>query len=530
MNAPLLSIKDLNIAFPSHGQSVRAVQGISFDIAPGEILALVGESGSGKSVTALSILDLLPPASQARIEGSIRFKGDEVIGAPPQRIRALRGSRIGMIFQEPMTSLNPIQPIVRQVAEAVLTHRKITRGEAMAKARDLLESVGIADVQRRMNAYPQELSGGQRQRVMIAMAIANDPDLLIADEPTTALDVTVQAQILSLLREMRDRLGMAILLITHDLGVVRAMAGRVAVMKDGRIVETATVADLFNAPAHPYTRLLLAAEPKGPPPAARQDATERLSGEGVSVRFPIRSGLLRRVTGYVPAVDGIDLKVRAGETLGIVGESGSGKSTLGLALLRLIPSTGSILLDGTNLQGRKSSYLSRLRREMQIVFQDPYGSLSPRMTVDDIVGEGLRAHGLAFGSERERLVCEALAEVGLDPAMRQRYPHEFSGGQRQRIAIARAMVLRPKLLVLDEPTSALDRSVQAQIVDLLRDLQRAHDLAYIFISHDLRVVRALATHILVMRGGRVVEQGPAEQIFTAPADDYTRTLLAAALG
>jgi microcin C transport system ATP-binding protein len=527
---PILSVRDLAVEFPSHGGTVAAVRGIGFDIMPGEILALVGESGSGKSVTALSILDLLPPGSKPRALGSIRFQGHELVGMPPSELRRLRGNRIGMIFQEPMTSLNPIQQIGRQLVEILKIHQPSSKKILTVKALDLLRDVGIQDPERRMNSYPHELSGGQRQRVMIAMAIANAPDLLIADEPTTALDVTVQAQILKLLRDMRDRLGMAILLITHDLGIVRAMADRVAVMRHGEIVETASAADLFAHPRHPYTQMLLSAEPKGPPLPAQPDALEILRCREVGVRFPIRTGIFRRVTGHVQAVAGIDVTVRAGETLGIVGESGSGKSTLGLALLRLVSCEGVVAFAGRNLQMLKSRELRDLRCQMQIVFQDPYGSLSPRMTVGEIIGEGLRAHGMGKAEERKRLVEQALVEVGLEPAMRDRYPHEFSGGQRQRIAIARAMVLRPKLVILDEPTSALDRSVQAQIVDLLRDLQARHGLAYIFISHDLRVVRALASQILVMREGKVVEQGPAERIFTAPQEDYTKALLAAALG
>lgn len=530
MTDPVLSIRDLSVAFPSHGARVAAVKGVSFDIMPGEILALVGESGSGKSVTALSILDLLPPMARARSTGSIRFSGRELIGVPAPVLRALRGNRIGMIFQEPMTSLNPIHKIGQQLIETLHIHKRTSRRLLVAKAVDLLHQVGIPDPARRMECYPHELSGGQRQRVMIAMAIANQPDLLIADEPTTALDVTVQAQILDLLREMRSKLSMAILLITHDLGIVRTMADRVAVMRHGEIVETASAADLFSNPRHPYTQMLLSAEPKGPPLPVKAGAAEILSGKDVRVRFPIRSGVFRRVTGHVEAVAGIDISVRAGETLGIVGESGCGKSTLGLALLQLVSSSGAVRFAGRDLRTLNARELRSLRREMQIVFQDPYGSLSPRMTVGEIVGEGLRAHGIATGQQRERLVSEALVNVGLEPGMRQRYPHEFSGGQRQRIAIARAMILQPKLVVLDEPTSALDRSVQAQIVDLLRDLQARHGLAYIFISHDLRVVRALASEVLVMRGGKVVEQGPAERIFTDPREDYTKALLAAALG
>jgi microcin C transport system ATP-binding protein len=526
---PILSVRGFSVEFPSHDGTVAAVRGVSFDIMQGEILALVGESGSGKSVTALSILGLLPPGSRARAGGSIRYRGEDLVGARQSTVRKLRGNRIGMIFQEPMTSLNPIHQIGQQLIEALRIHQPASHGILTSKAVDVLRQVGIPDPERRMASYPHELSGGQRQRVMIAMAIANQPDLLIADEPTTALDVTVQAQILDLLREMRGRLGMAILLITHDLGIVRAMADRVAVMRAGEIVETADAATLFAEPKHPYTQMLLAAEPKGPPLPGQPDGVEILRGRGVQVRFPIRSGVFRRVTGHVQAVDGIDLDVRAGETLGVVGESGSGKTTLGLALLRLLQSDGAISFQGQDLASLKPREMRELRRQMQIVFQDPYGSLSPRMTVGDIIGEGLRAHRVATASERDQLVREALEEVGLDPEMRHRYPHEFSGGQRQRIAIARAMVLRPKLVILDEPTSALDRSVQAQIVDLLRDLQARHGLAYVFISHDLRVVRALASEVLVMKNGKVVEQGPAERIFTAPREDYTKALLAAAL-
>jgi microcin C transport system ATP-binding protein len=526
---PILSVGGLKVDFATHEQTVGAVRGIDFVVGPGEILALVGESGSGKSVTALSILDLLPPGS-ARTAGSIRYRGAELVGAPKHTLRSLRGNRVGMIFQEPMTSLNPIHQIGRQLIEVLRIHQPASRDILTGKAADLLRQVGIPDPVRRMASYPHELSGGQRQRVMIAMAIANQPDLLIADEPTTALDVTVQAQVLDLLREMRARLGMAILLITHDLGIVRTMADRVAVMRQGEIVETAGAAALFADSTHPYTRMLLAAEPKGPPLPAQPNAPEILRGRGIQVRFPVRTGVFRRITGHVAAVAGIDLTVRAGETLGVVGESGSGKTTLGLALLRLVDSDGLISFQGQDLAVLKPREMRALRRQMQIVFQDPYGSLSPRMTVGDIVGEGLRAHHVAIASERDRLVREALAEVGLDPEMRHRYPHELSGGQRQRIAIARAMVLRPKLVILDEPTSALDRSVQAQIVDLLRELQTRHGLAYVFISHDLRVVRALASEVLVMKDGKVVEQGPAAQIFTAPRENYTKALLAAALG
>ncbi len=530
MTEPVLSIRDLKVVFPTGGSEIAAVRGAGFDVAPGEILALVGESGSGKSVTALCVLNLLSPLSSAQIQGSIRFKGTELVGLPAPTMRRLRGNRIAMIFQEPMTSLNPIQPIGRQVAEAILVHRRTSSLAARDKAVELLGLVGIKDAARRLAAYPHELSGGQRQRVMIAMALANNPDLLIADEPTTALDVTVQAQIVDLMREMRQRLGMAILLITHDLDIVRRMADRVAVMRQGEIVETAPAAGLFVQPRHPYTRALVAAEPKGPPLLPKPDGAEVLRGEDIQVRFPVHSGIFRRLTGHIEAVDGINLRLRAGETLGIVGESGSGKTTLGLALLRLLPSTGLIRFQGQAIDGFDHKTMKPLRRELQIVFQDPYGALSPRMSVGEIVGEGLRAHRIASGQQRDLIVAQAVEEVGLEPRIRHRYPHELSGGQRQRIAIARAMVLRPKLVILDEPTSALDRSVQAQIVDLLRDLQARHGLAYILISHDLRVVRALASQLLVMRDGKVVEQGPAEAIFTRPREDYTRTLLAAALG
>jgi microcin C transport system ATP-binding protein len=526
---PLLSVRDLTVEFPAQGNTVAAVQGISFDIMPGEILALVGESGSGKSVSALSILDLLPPASQARTSGGIRFQGQELLGIAPADLRHLRGNRIGMIFQEPMTSLNPIQWIGRQLIEILQVHNPDSDRVLTEKVLDLLCQVGIPDPERRMRSYPHELSGGERQRVMIAMAIANQPDLLIADEPTTALDVTLQAQSLDLLRDMRDRRGMTILLITHDLGIARSIADRVAVMRNGEIVEAAATTELFAHPRHPYTQALLSAEPKGPPSAVHPEAREIVRCEAMHVRFPIRSGIFRRVTGHVETVAGIDLSVRAGETLGIVGESGSGKSTLGLALLRLIDCDGTVTFAGRDLRHMKSRELRALRRDMQIVFQDPYGSLSPSMTVGEIVGEGLRAHGIGNAEERAKRVEDVLLEVGLEPGMSDRYPHEFSGGQRQRIAIARAIVLRPKLLILDEPTSALDRSVQAQIVDLLRELQAQYGLAYIFISHDLRVVRALASEVLVMRDGKVVERGLAERIFTAPRENYTKALLAATL-
>ncbi len=528
--APLLQVRGLEAAFRVPGQPpVAALRGIDFDLDRGETLALVGESGSGKSVSALSVMQLLPYPAAHHPAGSIRFAGQELVGAGDDVMRHIRGDRIGMVFQEPMTSLNPLHTVERQVSEVLFVHKGATRSQARARTLDLLRLVGLKDADRRLAAYPHELSGGQRQRVMIAMALANEPDLLIADEPTTALDVTIQAQILALLKTLQRRFGMALLLITHDLGIVRKMADRVAVMTEGKIVEQQAVKTLFAAPAHDYTRRLLAAEPKGAPVAAAPDAPVVVEGRAVKVWFPIKKGLLRRVVDHVKAVDGIDVTLREGHTIGVVGESGSGKTTLGLALLRLIGSEGSIRYDGRQIQGLGFSDLRPLRREIQVVFQDPYGSLSPRLPVAEIVAEGLRVHRLArSANERDRLVVEALNEVGLDPDTRFRYPHEFSGGQRQRIAIARAMVLKPRFVVLDEPTSALDMSVQAQIVDLLRDLQRRHRLAYLFISHDLKVVRALSDEVIVMQAGRVVEHGPAAAIFDAPQDDYTKALMKAA--
>jgi microcin C transport system ATP-binding protein len=526
----LLEIRNLRVSFNVPGGAVDAVKGVSFHVDRGETLALVGESGSGKSVTALSILQLLPYPTARHPEGSsITFRGEELIGAGPDKLRQVRGNRISMVFQEPMTSLNPLHTVERQINEVLLLHKGMGRAEARARTLELLRLVGLPEPEKRLGAYPHELSGGQRQRVMIAMALANEPDLLIADEPTTALDVTIQAQILSLLKDLQARFGMALLLITHDLGIVRKMADRVCVMNQGEIVEHAPAETLFRAPQHPYTQRLLAAEPKGTPARPPADAREVIRGSEIRVWFPIKKGVLRRVVDHVKAVDGIDLSVREGHTIGVVGESGSGKTTLGLALLRLIASKGSIRYDGRELQGLQFGAMRPLRREMQIVFQDPFGSLSPRMSVAAIVEEGLKVHRLGgTAEEREKLIIDALKEVGLDPESRHRYPHEFSGGQRQRIAIARAMVLKPRFVVLDEPTSALDMSVQAQIVDLLRDLQERHRLAYMFISHDLKVVRALSDEVIVMRNGRVVEQGPARQIFEDPKEDYTKALLKAA--
>ena len=523
----LLEVRDLAVRFEGGGAPVDAVRGVSFAIARGETVALVGESGSGKSVTALSVLQLLPPTAR-HPSGSIRFDGRELIGAPEATLREVRGDRAAMIFQEPMTSLNPLHRVGRQIGEIVTLHRRVSEAEVRARTLELLRQVGLDEPERRISAYPHELSGGQRQRVMIAMALANEPDLLIADEPTTALDVTIQAQILALLRALRAKSQMALLLITHDLGVVRKMADRVCVMRGGEIVEQGPAERIFAAPQHPYTRHLIDSEPKGRPAPVAGDAPIVLEARDVRVWFPIRRGLLRRTVDHVKAVDGVSLAVRAGETVGIVGESGSGKTTLALGLLRLERSEGSIRFHDRELQGLRWADTRPLRRAMQFVFQDPFASLSPRLPVGRIVGEGLEIHRIGTPAERERRVVEALEEVGIDPESRHRYPHEFSGGQRQRISIARALVLQPELVVLDEPTSALDVSVQAQIVDLLRELQRRHRLAYVFISHDLRVVRAMSHYVVVMRAGRVVEEGATEALFAAPREPYTRALLAAA--
>jgi microcin C transport system ATP-binding protein len=528
-NAPLLSVRDLSIAFHQGGRETLAVDKVSFTLERGKTLALVGESGSGKSITALSIVKLLGATSATYPSGHVFFKGDDLLLADEDKLREVRGNEITMVFQEPMTSLNPLHSIEKQIGEILELHGM--RGEVQLRQRviELLSEVGIPDPATRLSAYPHQLSGGQRQRVMIAMALANRPDLFIADEPTTALDVTVQAQILKLLKELQVKLGMAMLFITHDLGIVRKIADDVCVMQKGRIVESGPVDEVFQNPQHAYTKALLAAEPKGTPAPANPDARPIVSAEDIKVWFPIKRGFMRRTIGHVKAVDGISLTVREGETVGVVGESGSGKTTLGLALLRLIRSEGPIAYLGSRIDGLGSKDMRPLRRHMQIVFQDPYGSLSPRMSVADIVEEGLAVQdkGLSAAQRRE-IVARALTDTGLDPASMDRYPHEFSGGQRQRIAIARAMALNPKFVVLDEPTSALDMSVQAQIVDLLRDLQKQRNLAYLFISHDLKVVRALASELIVMRNGKVVESGPAKDIFAAPKNDYTRTLFAAA--
>ncbi|MBT3658708.1 MAG: ABC transporter ATP-binding protein [Rhodospirillaceae bacterium] len=525
----LLEITDLATSFGHGPGEVKAVRGISLHIERGETVALVGESGSGKSVSALSVMRLLPYPLAHHPGGSIKFHGEELMGTPDTRMRALRGNDIAMIFQEPLSSLNPLHSIEKQIAEVLLLHKSMTPVQARARVIKLLTLVGLASATERLSALPHEFSGGQQQRVMIAMALANDPELLIADEPTTALDVTVQAQVLKLMKEIQTKLGMAMMFITHDLGIVRSIADRVCVMNDGVIVEHGDVEQVFERPAHDYTKHLLAAEPKGTPDPAPADAPDVMRGEDIKVWFPIKKGVLRRTIGYVKAVDGISVAVRQGHTLGVVGESGSGKSTLGRALLRLERSEGGINFHGTDIQGLQFKELRPLRREMQIVFQDPYGSLSPRLSVGQIVEEGLLVHGLGGTyDERRHLIGEALTEVDLDPAMQDRYPHEFSGGQRQRIAIARALVLKPKFIVLDEPTSALDMSVQAQIVELLRGLQTKHDLAYMFISHDLKVVRAVSHDIIVMKDGKIVEAGPATQIIDNPQQPYTQALMAAA--
>jgi microcin C transport system ATP-binding protein len=525
----LLQVRDLAVDFRSGDQVVHAVKGVSFSIGRGETVAIVGESGSGKSVSALSILRLLNYPAASHPTGEIYFQGRNLLRLDESEMRRIRGHRISIIFQEPMTSLNPLHTIEKQVGEVLLVHKGLDGVAARARTIELLTRVGIRDPESRLQSYPHQLSGGQRQRVMIAMALANEPDLLIADEPTTALDVTIQAQILELLLELKAELGMAMLLITHDLGIVRKMADRVYVMQRGEVVESGPATRVFEAPSHAYTQHLLAAEPKGRPPEPRPDAPVVIETNDLKVWFPVKTGLLRTTVDHIKAVDGVSLKLRAGETLGVVGESGSGKTTLGLAILRLVSSKGPIAYLGRRLDGLSSRGMRPLRREMQIVFQDPYGSLSPRLSVGQIIEEGLLIqHPDMDWHERRRRAGAALAEVDLDPASLDRYPHEFSGGQRQRIAIARAMVLEPKFVMLDEPTSALDMSVQAQIVDLLRDLQRKRELAYLFISHDLKVVRALSSYVMVMQNGLIVEQGPSTAIFDTPKEAYTKALLAAA--
>jgi microcin C transport system ATP-binding protein len=529
VNQPLLDVRDLSVAFHQPSGASTAVDRISFSILRGQCVALVGESGSGKSVSALSVLKLLPYPSASHPSGSIRFKGRELLKLSEHEIRSIRGNDISIIFQEPMTSLNPLHTIEAQIGEVLRLHNDIASRMVRERTLELLTQVGIPDPQTRLGSYPHQLSGGQRQRVMIAMALANEPDLLIADEPTTALDVTVQAQILALLADIRKRLGMSLLFITHDLGIVRRIADVVCVMNGGKIVEQGPVEQVFTAPKHPYTRALLAAEPKPDPAPPRPESPVVMSADNLKVWFPIKRGLMRSTVGHIKAVDGVSLSVRKGETLGVVGESGSGKTTLGLALLRLISSDGPIVFLGREIQGLRFEEMRPIRRDMQIVFQDPFGALSPRMSVGDIVAEGLTVHQKSLSeADRDDRVVRALRDVGLDPATRFRYPHEFSGGQRQRISIARAVVLEPNFVVLDEPTSALDMLFQAQMVDLLRELQRKRDLTYMFISHDLRVVASLASHLIVMRDGKVVEEGPAAVLFKSPKTDYTRALFAAA--
>jgi microcin C transport system ATP-binding protein len=526
----LLEVKDLSVAFTQGGNTTMAVDHVSFTINEGETLALVGESGSGKSVSALSVMKLLPYPSASHPSGEIHFKGQELLHAGENTLRKVRGNDITMIFQEPMTSLNPLHTVAQQIGEVLEIHQGMSGAARRKRIIELLAKVGIRNPETRLQDFPHQLSGGQRQRVMIAMALANNPDLLIADEPTTALDVTVQAQVLKLLKDLQAETKMALLLITHDLGIVRHMADKVCVMQQGKIVEAGETEKIFSNPQHAYTKMLLAAEPKGKPPRKDESAPVVVKADRLKVWFPIKRGFFRRVTGYIKAVDGVDVTVRAGQTLGIVGESGSGKTTLGLSILRLIASEGPIAYAGTRIDGFNARAMRPLRKEMQIVFQDPYGSLSPRLSIRQIVEEGLIVQGKALTTEQRReRVAKALSEVGLDPSTMERYPHEFSGGQRQRVAIARALALEPRFIVLDEPTSALDMSVQAQIVDLLRKIQEKHDLAYLFISHDLRVVRALANEVIVMRDGLAVEQGATAEIFDAPKTDYTKALIAAAL-
>jgi microcin C transport system ATP-binding protein len=527
--SPLLRIDDLAVDFHVQKRRIQAVHSLTLALDRGETLALVGESGSGKSVTALSVMQLLPYPTASHPKGSIRFKNEEMIGAATARLQAVRGAKIGMIFQEPKIALNPVHTIGRQVAEGLILHQGLSRTEARTRVLELLDMVRLTDARRRLGAFPHELSGGQIQRIVIAMALANQPDLLIADEPTTALDVTIQAQILELLEQLQTDLGMAMLFITHDLGIVRHFADRVAVMQAGTIVEQGIVSEVFEQPSHPYTRHLLTAEPAGRPPGPAPDAPIVMESPSLRVWYPIKGGVLRFTRGHVKAVNDVPVQVRQGQTLGVVGESGSGKTTLGMALLRLIPSQGEILFAGESIRDVRGKELRRLRSDMQIVFQDPFSSLSPRMSIAQIIEEGLRVHQPDLdAATRDAQIVQVMDEVGLDPATRHRYPHEFSGGQRQRVSIARALILRPRFMVLDEPTSALDRSVQAQVIDLLRGIQARHKLAYLFISHDLKVVRAIADHVVVLKDGFVVEQGPADQVFDQPHDPYTRALMRAA--
>lgn len=526
---PLLNIQNLSVSFHAGKRIVEAVKKVSFQLEKGKTMAIVGESGSGKSVSALSILQLLPYPTAFHPSGQIFYNGKDLLKAKEHQMRKVRGNEISMIFQEPMTSLNPLHNIEKQINEVLILHKNMNKVEARKRTLELLNLVGISEPEKRLNSLPHELSGGQRQRVMIAMALANEPDLLIADEPTTALDVTIQAQILKLLKELQDKLGMAILFITHDLNIVKKFAHDVIVMSQGKIVEAGKVEKVFKQPKHSYTKHLLSSEPEGTPPPIPQKSSEILQGDNIKVWFPIKAGIIRHTVDHIKAVDGINVNIRAGETLGIVGESGSGKTTLGLALLRLIHSEGKIVFQSQNLLNLKTKALRSLRKEMQVVFQDPYSSLSPRLSIAQIIEEGLTVHKLGkTKSEREKLIIDVLKEVDLDPEVRFRYPHEFSGGQRQRIAIARALILKPSLIVLDEPTSALDRSVQTQIIDLLQGLQKRYKLAYLFISHDLKVIRAISHKVIVMKNGKVVEEGKTKQIFDKPKHDYTKALMKAA--
>lgn len=529
MNIPLLSVKDLSVDFKVSSHTVHAVKSVSFDILKGETLALVGESGSGKSVTALSIVQLLSYPLASHPKGSIKFKNKEMIGSPRDVIQSIRGNKIAMVFQEPMTSLNPLHTIEKQIGEVLQIHKGLDKNLARMRSLELLELVGITDIERHLKSYPHELSGGQRQRVMIAMALANEPEILIADEPTTALDVTIQAQILELLENLQKKFGMSMLFITHDLSIVKKMAKNVCVMNNGEIVESGKTELILQNPKHPYTKHLLSADFSSLRKRPTNNSKYILQSSNVKVWFPLKTGLLRRTHDYIRAVDGINVKIQEGRTLGLVGESGSGKTTLGMALLRLISSDGLIKFNGNKINKITSKKMRSLRREMQIVFQDPYGSLSPRMSISQIIEEGLKIHKIGnTDADRNKLIIQSMEEVSLDPDSRYRYPHEFSGGQRQRIAIARAIALKPKFIVLDEPTSALDRSVQVQIIDLLINLQIKHKIAYLFISHDLKVIRAISDEVMVMRNGKVVEQGPSDNIFDHPKKPYTKALMAAA--
>ncbi|OLP46827.1 ABC transporter ATP-binding protein [Rhizobium oryziradicis] len=526
-NETVLTVKNLKVDFTTPDGDVNAVKGISFDVKKGETLAIVGESGSGKSQTMMALMGLL--ASNGKVTGSARYGETEMVGASLATLNSVRGSKITMIFQEPMTSLDPLYKVGKQIAEALIHHRKMSKAKARERVLELLNLVGIPDPNRRIDSYPHELSGGQRQRIMIAMALANEPDMLIADEPTTALDVTIQAQILDLLADLQKRFGMAIVLITHDLGVVKHVADRVVVMRRGEVVEHGSRDDIFERATQDYTKMLLASEPTGTKAAPAADAPVILEGRNVVVDFNISSGMLFKGTRKFRAVDHVNVRLHQGQTIGIVGESGSGKSTLGRALLKLLEAEGRFSFETTDISALDRTGMRPFRKSMQLVFQDPYGSLSPRQTVGEIITEGLYVHEPTLTkAQRDARAVAALKEVGLDPASRNRYPHEFSGGQRQRIAIARSMILKPKVVILDEPTSALDRTVQRQVIELLRDLQEKHNLSYVFISHDLSVIRAIADHVVVMKDGKIVEEGPTQEIFDNPAQDYTKTLIAAA--